>query len=169
MPRSLRYIRRAYALLENRTPLKTDCGALCAGSCCKGDENTGMQLLPSEEELLKFADFTIKSANDTQYCICSGHCDRTLRPFSCRIFPYFPIPIRLRSGRYTIRVLPDPRALAVCPLLRSESAEIDPHFLHAVARAGRELLKHPDTREWLLNVAEQIRSIAELQVKLGEK
>ena len=169
MSHPLRHIRRAYRILDRFTPLTTDCGALCDAACCKGDENTGMQLLPMEEKLLSSAGYTIKSANNTKYCICSGNCDRVLRPFSCRIFPYFPVPVRLRSDQYAIRVLPDPRALAVCPLLRNESAQIDPHFLHAVARAGRELLKHPETREWLLDVAEQMQSIAELQIKLGEK
>ena len=29
-------LRRAKALLENETPLKTDCGALCGAACCRG-------------------------------------------------------------------------------------------------------------------------------------
>ena len=30
----------ARALLQNLTPLKTDCGRLCQGACCQGDEQT---------------------------------------------------------------------------------------------------------------------------------
>ena len=31
-------VRAARELLESLTPLKTDCGRLCEGACCKGDE-----------------------------------------------------------------------------------------------------------------------------------
>ena len=49
----------ARELLENLTPLKTDCGRLCQAACCQGDENTGMLLFPEEETLYEgcaFAD-----------------------------------------------------------------------------------------------------------------
>jgi len=41
----------ARKLLETLTPLKTDCGRLCAGACRQGDEKTGMLLFPGEEAL----------------------------------------------------------------------------------------------------------------------
>ena len=37
-----------YSLLDDVTPLKADCGALCDGACCKGDD-AGMYLFPHEE------------------------------------------------------------------------------------------------------------------------
>ena len=42
-------VRAARNLLETLTPLKTDCGRLCQGACCQGDEQTGMLLFPGEE------------------------------------------------------------------------------------------------------------------------
>ena len=42
-------VSRARRLLADLTPLQTDCGALCGGACCKGDEGTGMLLFPGED------------------------------------------------------------------------------------------------------------------------
>ena len=41
-------ILRARELLESHTPMKSDCGALCGGACCKGSDEDGMALLPGE-------------------------------------------------------------------------------------------------------------------------
>ena len=42
---------RARAILEDVTPLKTDCGLTCTGACCRPMEGemTGMLLFPGEE------------------------------------------------------------------------------------------------------------------------
>ena len=48
---SLSAVLRAHALLDALTPLKTDCGRLCDGACCQGDETTGMLLFPGEDAL----------------------------------------------------------------------------------------------------------------------
>ena len=44
-------LRRAKALLENETPLKTDCGALCGAACCRTDADGkgGVYLFPGED------------------------------------------------------------------------------------------------------------------------
>ena len=44
--------REARALLENLTPLRTDCGKVCGSACCKSldAEETGMLLFPGEED-----------------------------------------------------------------------------------------------------------------------
>ena len=34
---------KIFKLLGDLTPLKADCGLLCEGACCKGDENTEVQ------------------------------------------------------------------------------------------------------------------------------
>ena len=162
-------ISRVYKILSDVTPLKTDCGALCSAACCKGDDKTGMQLLPWEDEFMDESIFHIEENKNGKFAVCRGECDRELRPFACRIFPYFPVPVRLRSGRYVIRVMPDARAIGVCPLLRTENAEPDPKFFHSVERAGRLLLKSPKTRQWLLDVSDEIRAVAELQVKISGK
>ena len=86
----------ARELLENLTPLKTDCGRLCRGACCQGDEATGMLLFPSEEALYEgcaFArvvptDFSL-GGTPAQLLVCDGRCDRKNRPLACRLFPLF--------------------------------------------------------------------------------
>ena len=47
----------ARALLSNLTPLKSDCGRLCGGACCQGDDATGMLLFPGEEALYTACSF----------------------------------------------------------------------------------------------------------------
>ena len=48
---SLNTVLAARDLLRELTPLKTDCGRLCGGACCEGDEETGMLLFPGEDAL----------------------------------------------------------------------------------------------------------------------
>ena len=163
---SQRYICKAWNILNKITPVQIDCGSFCKSACCQGDINTGMRIIPEEEALLVTHDFILRNAKSGKICICNGHCQRQFRPFACRVFPYFPMPIQLRSGRYIIRTMPDPRALGICPMLRDESVDIDPHFLYAVSRAGRVLLKSRKTRSWLLESAEEIRLTAQLQDRL---
>ena len=45
-------IKSCYSVLRKTTPLDFDCGKICNGKCCKGDENTGMIIFPGEEEFL---------------------------------------------------------------------------------------------------------------------
>lgn len=39
-------------IIGDKTPLKKDCGQICDGACCKGDDDTGMLLFPFEESVL---------------------------------------------------------------------------------------------------------------------
>ena len=53
-PSALEAVKAARDLLENVTPLPTDCGAFCSAACCKDDpdyETSGMLLFPGEEAL----------------------------------------------------------------------------------------------------------------------
>ena len=47
-------IAHAYTLIGEKTPLMTDCGALCGAACCQPDEDGqgGVYLFPGEEALL---------------------------------------------------------------------------------------------------------------------
>ena len=45
-------IESCYSQLRKVTPLDFDCGKICNGKCCKGDEKTGMILFPGEEEFI---------------------------------------------------------------------------------------------------------------------
>ncbi len=77
-------LNKAYELLENCTPLKFDCGALCGGKCCKGGDNDGMILFPGEEKYYAGkSGFTVK---------------KTLRQVVCRL--YAAVSAAERSVRF---------------------------------------------------------------------
>lgn len=110
---------RARKLLGDLTPLKTDCGRLCGGACCQGDEQTGMLLFPGEERSFENCDFGhVIPANfslagrDVQLFVCSGHCSRESRPLACRLFPLF---LRFRKdGSTRSSMVPALSASAPC-------------------------------------------------------
>ena len=86
-------LRRARALLEDVTPLRTDCGLLCAHACCLPDEDGqgGVYLFPGEKPLTgdwgEIVPEEILPGVPADMLICRGACDRRLRPLACRIFP----------------------------------------------------------------------------------
>lgn len=139
---ALSAIRAARALLSTLTPLKSDCGRLCAGACCQGDETTGMLLFPGEEALYETCNFAgIVPANyelgghPALLLVCRGRCPREERPLSCRLFPLF-----LRFGKDgQTRVSMDARARALCPLTDYGLSALDPQFVSA-ARDAYDLL-----------------------------
>ncbi|MBE6935950.1 MAG: hypothetical protein E7458_05540 [Ruminococcaceae bacterium] len=157
-------MKRAYRILEQVTPIDGDCGTLCGARCCKGDEHDGMWLLPGEDALLKDAEFlTIRTALEGKYAICTGSCRRELRPLSCRIYPYFPMPEEGRDGELRIVPTPDLRALSTCALFRDSAPPVTPRFRHALRRVGRLLLRDPALRRWLISSGDYIRDVAAMR------
>ena len=136
---------KIFKLMGDLTPLKADCGLLCGGACCKGDENIGMRLFPHEQCTLPIKEGTL--------VVCNGSCDRKERSLECRIFPFFPTIDE--KGR--IYVESDDRALRLCPML-SHSDEIifDPRFFKAVKRVGKLLAKDPECRTFLEETTAEI-------------
>ncbi|MBP3428650.1 MAG: hypothetical protein J6M47_10360 [Clostridia bacterium] len=140
---SLDSVLAARALLTSLTPLKTDCGRLCEGACCHGDDATGMLLFPGEAALYEGCDFAkvIPAEFDlagerAQLLVCGGHCERDNRPLACRLFPlYLKF---LRSGRTKVKM--DPRAAAVCPLTDYGVEALDSAFVDAARQAYDTLL-----------------------------
>lgn len=132
----------ARELLESVTPLRQDCGRYCGGACCESDEDGqgGMLLFPEEEKLydplperyILRRDSAVAAGG--RLLICDGTCERTNRPLSCRLFPLLPTPKGARMDR---------RAWAVCPLMESGKAGLDPAFVEAVKQAGRILYADP--------------------------
>ena len=150
---------RLYRMFDTVTPLKTDCGAVCGASCCKGDALTGMRLFPHEETKLK----TEENENG-RFALCSGSCKREERPLSCRIFPLFPA--LTANGR--IRAVPDARAFHVCPLVRQyENVILDPRFIRSVERAGRRMARIEELRAFLTEITEEIGEVSALQNRIG--
>lgn len=134
LPESLK---RARAILENVTPLKTDCGLTCQGACCRPleGEMSGMLLFPGEEKYYEGREgYRMTETEAGTLLICSGRCDRADRPLSCRLMPL--IPLVREDG---VKVAIDHRARTVCPLARQGKDALDPAFVSAVREAGRIL------------------------------
>ncbi len=152
-------IMEAYKIIGNLTPLRSDCGRLCGAACCNGDEDTGMLLLPGEEELLQSAPgFTVKSADGHRLLVCNGQCQREYRPLSCRIFP---LAIVNDNGR--TKVIPDPRSIPLCPLYRKALDDrLDPAFKKAVKSVAKLFSQSPEMLEfmkYLFDICSQTESL----------
>ena len=161
-PGALRTLRAARTLLENQTPLKTDCGRLCGHACCQPDETgeNGMLLYPFEALLYKkpidgFA-YTLKPdstlVKDGQRLVCEGACPREHRPLACRMFPLrVRLTAREDEGTTDVKAELDPRAWAVCPLLEEGGLRaMGEPFIHAVEEAGRLLSRNTFMLEAML-------------------
>ena len=149
---SLSCVLAARELLKELTPLKTDCGALCAHACCAGDDETGMLLFPGEDALYKDcafgkvipADFTL-GGQEAKLFVCSGRCERENRPLACRLFPLFLA--FLKNGGTKVRI--DDRARAVCPLCDYGMTGLDQEFVDAARKAYDLLLEDETCRAYL--------------------
>ena len=87
LPESLVAARK---LLEEITPLQTDCGLVCGGACCQTHpgEETGMLLFPGEAEMYRGEKgFTLEDSPHGTILVCEGRCSRANRPLACRMFP----------------------------------------------------------------------------------
>ena len=130
-------LEEAKRLLEQVTPLRTDCGRVCGGACCRSlaGEETGMLLFPGEEAAYtSLPGWTLRDTPAGTLAICPGTCDRALRPLACRLFPLLPL---LRADG--VHVAMDARARAVCPLARQGLSVLDGEFVAAVRQAGEAL------------------------------
>ena len=137
------------------TPLAFDCGRLCGSRCCQGGADAGMRLFPGEAA---DSGFTVRdTADGGRLLLCGGHCDRRVRPLACRIFPLFPY----LDGDGRIRAGFDPRAYALCPLVR---ARVTPQlaFIRQVRRAGRRLTADPEGRRFLTGQTAELRQLGGL-------
>ena len=151
---SLMY-QKIFNIIGGLTPIKADCGTLCDGACCKGDENTGMLLFPFEETSLLVRELS----NGHRLAVCNGECDRDKRPLSCRIFPFFPTVNE--KGKIIVRL--DVRAYNICPLVcYADNVKFDKRFIRAVKKAGKILKKDPLCVEFLRYVTDEINSVEAL-------
>ena len=161
-------LREAYERLYHKTPLGFyNCGRLCDGLCCRGDEQ-GMLLFPYEEEFFKDKEGFDVCETEGNYgypmVICSGECNRAERPLACRIFPLFPLVIE-DEGKIHIKVIYDPRA-SMCPLARGNE-EIDASFIKEIRKSTRYLIRDEKILEYLKAVSLELVEIIELRNRLG--
>lgn len=138
---------RAYEAIGDSTPMAADCGALCGAACCMTDADGqgGVALLPGEEACASWGRIANDPYMNMPMVMCSSRCDRSLRPFLCRIFPL--CPVIGKSGKWTVRM--DARARAVCPLTASGLNGLDPEFVRGCAMAVRILAEDPDGEAFL--------------------
>ena len=144
--------------LDRLTPLPFDCGRLCSGACCEGDEDTGMYLFPFEERFyngkegfeISDSELTYSDGTPVKLICCTKACKRCFRPVSCRIFPLFPY---FKKGS-TVKAIIDPRAKGICPITYPESARyIQKSFYEEVELFGRFLAKMPAGADFLESVS----------------
>ena len=137
-------LNRACARIGDLTPMLADCGALCGAACCHTDADGqgGVHLFPGESAGLKDCEWVegLLPGSFAPVMMCAGRCDREKRPLGCRIFPL--TPVRGENGRWTVRM--DARARAMCPLVPSGLAGLNPDFVRAVRDALRIVAEDPE-------------------------
>ncbi len=137
-----------FSILGDLTPLCVDCGVLCGGACCKGDELTGMRLFPHER-----TDLPVKETEAGRLAVCNGTCERSRRPLACRIFPFFPTIDE--KGRVYVEA--DDRARRLCPLIvHSDEIVFDPRFFKALKKVGKLLARDEACRAFMEQATEEI-------------
>ena len=147
----------ARQLLENTTPLKTDCGLLCDHACCKSDDDVGGEvwLLPGEEAFAcpwaNVHESTMPLTRRTVLSVsCASFCDRSMRPFFCRIFPLVPY-FSAKRGAWDVRM--DRRAWMVCPLCSYGVKGLNSEFVSAAREAVKILAEDKEMEAFLRDVS----------------
>ncbi|NLW47032.1 MAG: hypothetical protein GXY86_06815 [Firmicutes bacterium] len=166
---------KAYRILDQVTPLTTDCGLLCSKACCDGGEDDlGMYLFPGEELIISDLSYfrimptEIQLQNGCHLLLinCDGKCDRSFRPLSCRIFPLTPY----LTYQQTLTLDMDIRANGICPLVSDKKAPpLNPDFIKAVRKALRLLAKDPEILnfiEILSRILDEYAQLPDLFVKI---
>lgn len=156
-------------ILEFSAPLgRLDCGLLCSSGCCRGNDDMGMWLFPSEEEYyINKEKFCIKQTEGNfgyPMLICSGKCNRKDRPLACRIYPFFPL-VSEKDGKIKIRPIRDVRGMSSCPILK-ENLKPDRNFIKSMRLAARSLARDEELFDYLKNLGDEICEIEQLITKL---
>lgn len=158
-------LQKAREMLQNLTPLYTDCGKLCQGLCCRPieGENTGMLLFPGEEDYYaSLPGYTVRAVPAGMLLTCAGTCRRDDRPLSCRLFPLVPV---LRADG--VKVAVDLRAKPVCPLARQGKSGLAPEFVEGVRAVGRLLAEDPEQRAFLARLTSEQDDLRALKKQFG--
>lgn len=158
-------VQLARECLETITPLESDCGAKCGGACCRSmeGEETGMLLFPGEEAFYAQREgWKLLHGSAGSVIVCPGHCERSQRPLSCRLFPLLPV---VRSGE--VRAAMDQRARAVCPLFVCGVRGMREEFREAVREAGRILMETEETKDMLMRLTAQQDELKALRKTFG--
>lgn len=172
----LELFQNAYGILNKITPLQFDCGKLCNQACCdSADEDAGMYLFPGEELMYKEkpgwlrieqSAFTYGDEKPVLIAICTGQCDRELRPLACRIFPL--TPYLGHNGVVNIKM--DPRAVPVCPLANPYTAKgLDKGFALAVNEVFKILAEDKEIYEYIFSLSRLIDEQESLFLRFNDR
>ncbi len=137
-------IESCYSKLRKVTPLNFDCGKICNGKCCKGDEKTGMIIFPGEEKFIDENMKVFRNEEGDTVAVCNGSCNRNKRPLACRIYPLFPLLVS-SEGKDRVEVIFDCRA--DCPITEGDY-QISRRFEKAVRRVGKYLLLNEEIKAY---------------------
>ena len=152
LPESLVAARK---LLEEITPLQTDCGLVCGGACCQTHpgEETGMLLFPGEAEMYRGEEgFTLVDSPHGTILVCEGRCNRANRPLACRMFP---LVMLLRPDG--VKIATDAAAQAVCPLARQGKSALSQDFVAQDNQQASHLRRLTDMQDELKALRAQYR------------
>ncbi|MFZ5596554.1 MAG: hypothetical protein ACOY31_06035 [Bacillota bacterium] len=142
--------KKLYSVIDELTPLKSDCGDLCGKKCCRGEAGQGVFLFPGEEKMFSgegkwynVVEYRGQEAHytgrETFILNCLADCPRQERPLFCRLFPL--APYLDENGR--LELILDEDALFICPLVRQGDIQaLDPGFREGVGRVWEELLRN---------------------------
>lgn len=155
--------KKAYDILSAITPLHWDCGRLCNRACCdSADKDAGMYLYPGEEVMysdtpdwlrIQQSAFTYGNSKPVLIAICSGKCDRLLRPLSCRVFPLTPYVGQ--DGALVVKT--DPRAVPICPLAAADSnRRLNREFINAVEDVFKLLAADEEIKSYIYDLSRLI-------------
>lgn len=164
---ALEAVQAAREILKDLTPMKTDCGRVCDAACCAPDEEGkgGMLLFPGEEKLYENLPDGFSILPDDQVTaggkllVCKGHCDRDMRPLSCRFFPLRP------TWKGTVRI--DRRGLYVCPLAEYGVGGLSSDFVAAATKAAEILISCEEQKNYLRVLGAHIKGVLEASRKGG--
>ena len=147
-----------YRMLDEVSPLDSDCGELCGAACCTlgKDGDMGIYLLPGEEKLYgpedsDWFELTKERAQDYEFpdswrgtiyfakCKNPPHCRREKRPMQCRSFPLLP---HLTADGLLSMVYCDLDVPYDCPLIEQE-IPLNDDFVEATEEAWSRLIEDP--------------------------
>ncbi len=160
---------QASRILDNITPLDTDCGLLCGKACCSGKDNRGMLLFPGEAEIFSRSnktwltvtdsEITLESGENIKLLTCNGDCPREMRPIACRIFPLIPYI----NDENILEIRPDIRSASICPIFSNpEKYIIQEEFIDTLYDAFEILLEDENILEFIEILSEDYDNMAGL-------
>lgn len=155
--------KKAYDILSDTTPLQWDCGRLCNRACCNSeDKDAGMYLYPGEEVMysdtpdwlrIQQSAFKYDNTKPALIAICSGQCERSLRPLACRVFPL--TPYIGQDGVLIVKT--DPRAVPGCPLAVADSnRKLNDEFIKAVEQVFKLLAADEEIKSYICDLSRLI-------------